>query len=186
MLQNLLAERFKLTLHRGTKIVPLYELSVAKNGPKLTVSKGNSPPGSSPPQLPLNTKIGVDKNGFPILAEGVGNASRIMNGHVFVTARGQPLSVVTNVLEQQGLGVDAVGLPIMRVIDKTGLTGRYDFYFDFAQRQMEGAVPIDSPSDRGPDVFSAVYDQLGLKLEPKKGPVEMLIIDHVDKVPTEN
>ena len=57
MLQNLLAERLKLTLHRGTKIVPLYELNVAKNGPKLTVSKGNAPPpGSGPPRLPPNRK----------------------------------------------------------------------------------------------------------------------------------
>jgi uncharacterized protein (TIGR03435 family) len=186
MLQNLLAERLKLTLHRGTKVVPLYELIVAKNGPKLTVSKGNTPPpGSGPPQLPPNTKIGVDTNGFPILPEGVGNASRIMNGHVFMTARGQPLSVVTNALEQ-GLGVDATGLPSLRVIDKTGLTGKYDFHFDFAQRQMEGAVPIDGQSDRGPSVFSAVQDQLGLKLELTKGPVEMLIVDHIEKVPTEN
>jgi uncharacterized protein (TIGR03435 family) len=74
------------------------------------------------------------------------------------------------------------GLPTLRVIDKTGLTGKYDFHFDFAQHR--GGE--DDQSDRGPSVFSAVRDQLGLKLELKKGPMEMLIVDHVDKVPTEN
>ena len=109
-----------------------------------------------------------------------------MNGHVFITARGQPLSLIANAVEQQGLSVDAVGLPSLRVIDKTGLTGKYDFHFDFAQRQMEGAAPVYGQSDRGPSVFSAVRDQLGLKLELKKGPVELLIVDHAEKVPTEN
>ena len=185
MLQKLLAERLKLTLHRGTKIVPLYELIVAKNGPKLTVSKGSAPPpGSGSPQLSPNTRISVDKNGFPILPEGVGNAQRIMNGHVFITAMGQPLSLIANAVEQQGLSVDAAGLPSLRVVDKTGLTGKYDFRLDFAQRQMEDAAPTDGRSDRGPSVFSAVQDQLGLKLELRKQPVETLIIDHAERVPT--
>jgi uncharacterized protein (TIGR03435 family) len=183
MLQNLLAERFKLKLHRETRMVPVYELVVGKNGPKLTLTKGNAP---TPTQPPPNKTIAADKEGFPILPAGVGSFQWVRNGHVFITAKGQSLSLVTNALEQQGLDVDAAGLATSRVVDKTGLTGKYDFHFDFARRQEEAGAKFDSQVDRGPSVFSAVQDQLGLKLELKKGPIEFLVIDQVDKVPIGN
>jgi len=178
MLQNLLAERFKLTLHRATKIVPIYQLMVAKNGPKLTVSNANAPPPvSTPPQLPPNTKIGVDKSGFPILPDGVGAMTRVTNGLVRMTARAQPISALTNNFEQR------LERP---VIDKTGLTRKYDFHLEYALEQRGGGAPVDGQDDPGPSLFSAVRDQLGLRLELKKGPMEVLIVDHVDRVPTEN
>jgi uncharacterized protein (TIGR03435 family) len=65
-------------------------------------------------------------------------------------------------------------------IDKTGLTGFYDFSLEWTDplsRPANGAQPIDGP----PDIFAAVQDQLGLNLEMKKGPVEIVIIDHIEK-----
>ena len=64
------------------------------------------------------------------------------------------------------------------VVDKTEIAGNYDFKLSYAP---EGATDSTLPS-----IFTAVQDQLGLKLEPQKVPVEMLVIDHVEKVPTEN
>jgi uncharacterized protein (TIGR03435 family) len=67
------------------------------------------------------------------------------------------------------------------VLDRTGLTGKYDFILDWTPDQ--GSQALDIP---GPSLFAALQEQLGLKLEPTKGPVEMLIIDHAEKTPTEN
>jgi uncharacterized protein (TIGR03435 family) len=75
------------------------------------------------------------------------------------------------------------------VSDQTGLQGRYDFKLEWtdtirSQTPANGNQPL--PVDSGPDIFAAVQEQLGLKLEVKKGPVEVLIVDHAEKVPTEN
>ena len=64
------------------------------------------------------------------------------------------------------------------VVDKTGLTGSYDIHLSFA--------PFNDPNSALPDLFTAIQEQLGLKLEPAKVPVDTLVIDHVDRVPTEN
>jgi len=80
------------------------------------------------------------------------------------------------------------------VLDKTGLTGNYDFTLEFTPEGMQGMgmgpreggadapPPVDSP---GPSIFTAVQEQLGLKLESQKGPVEILILDRIEK-PSEN
>jgi uncharacterized protein (TIGR03435 family) len=67
------------------------------------------------------------------------------------------------------------------IIDKTGLTGKYDMHLKY---QPNGALPSE-PADGPPDLFTAMEEQLGLKLVPSKGPVETLIVDHIDQ-PTEN
>ena len=77
-------------------------------------------------------------------------------------------------------------LPRSRVVDKTGLTGGYDFRLDFAQPPVGSGTTPGSQIDRGPSIFSALQEKLGLRLEPKKGPVEFLVIHQANKVPTEN
>jgi uncharacterized protein (TIGR03435 family) len=85
------------------------------------------------------------------------------------------------------------------VKNETGLTGKYDFTLSFApdMSSMPGAMMMGpppggeapgagAPQDNGPTIFTALQEQLGLKLEPKKGPVDTLIIDHVERAPTEN
>jgi uncharacterized protein (TIGR03435 family) len=136
-LQQLLAERLHLAMHRETREVEGYALVVAKGGPKLTVSNG----GSATPTM-ARTELKMQN---------------------------MPLSVFTVLL----------GKPANRpVVDKTGLTGNYDVDLKFA--------PPDSTDSQLPSFFTALQEQLGLKLEPQKIPVEMLVIDHVEKVPTEN
>jgi bla regulator protein BlaR1 len=105
-----------------------------------------------------------------------------------LTAQGLPVSSVVRLLSQQ-LG--------RTVIDKTGLTGNYDFTLKWAPDESQGAMlrgpagaqpgaesapPTDST---GPSIFTAIQEQLGLKLESQKGPVEILVIDHAER-PSEN
>ena len=147
MAQSLLAERFKLAIHRETKELPVYDLVVAKGGPKLKKA--------------ANT------------AEASGRRGR---GLLTGVAADMPLLV--NQLSQQ-LG--------RSVIDKTGLTGKYDFKLEWTPDPGELRFPAGGPDAppppdlSGPSIFTAVQEQLGLKLESVKGPVEILVIDHAEK-----
>lgn len=81
-------------------------------------------------------------------------------------------------------------LTIGKVVDRTGLGGRYDFTFQFAGRMAPGgAYPPPLPegeTDTAPTLFDALREQLGLQLEEKKEKLDVLVVDHVEKVPTEN
>jgi uncharacterized protein (TIGR03435 family) len=145
MLQTLLADRFKLTVHRETREQAIYALVVGKGGPKLHESPGESTPD-------------IQKTG---------------GGFVY---KNTPMSVLTLILSQS-LG--------RTVVDKTGLSGRYDFSLEYARDRvgrgvLEGREPAPD-TDGLPSIFTAVREQLGLKLEPEKGPVEFIIVDHAEK-----
>ena len=83
-----------------------------------------------------------------------------------------------------------VGMVRRGVIDRTGLSGYFDGDFDFTTELGPPPPPpgVPDPNDRQsfPTIFTAVQEQLGLKLDSKKGPVDLLVIDHLEKVPTEN
>lgn len=199
MLQNLLAERFKLTLHHDKKEMPMYELVVAKNGPKMKESvddpapKDDPAPASPPPSGP--PKFTMDKDGYPVLPPGSGPMTIMMNGR----ARMQ-----VSKMSMQDFAGRLSGQVSRPVTDATGLKGKYDFILSWAADGMgprgpgglmpppppppEGGVPMASTPDldSGPTLFAAIQQQLGLKLEPKKGLVDILVIDHMEKVPTEN
>jgi uncharacterized protein (TIGR03435 family) len=64
------------------------------------------------------------------------------------------------------------------VIDKTGLEGRYAYFLQYGQ--------LGNSPDQAPDIFGAVQEQLGLRLEPAKAPVQVLVVDHIERTPTEN
>lgn len=154
MLQSLLEERFKLRVHREIRMEDVYELVVAKGGPKLKRSAG---PGA-------DGREGIFGGGF-------GN----------MNATNQPVQSLVGVLSQR-LG--------RSVIDKTGITGKYDFQLSFMPEPtpddlaLFGPLPPDgaSPVDSGlPSIFSALPDQIGLKLESAKGPVEVLVVDRAEK-----
>jgi uncharacterized protein (TIGR03435 family) len=72
------------------------------------------------------------------------------------------------------------------ILDKTGLTGLYDYTLDYNPRPDAAAPPVDNGEEPSPDVFVAIQQQLGLKLEDKKEPFDVLIIDRVDRTPAEN
>jgi uncharacterized protein (TIGR03435 family) len=209
MLQNLLAERFKLTLHREKKDLPMYALVVGKNGPKMKESvdepapkEGDVPKGSGPADGPVVMgKMAMGKDGFPVLPPGAAGrgstAIMMMNGNARMTASGQPMAGLAEMLSGQ------LDLP---VVDMTGLTAKYDFTLYFAPEALVGmrlgAPPTPGPppgeggggvpgasapdAQSNPSLFAAIQEQLGLKLEQRKGPVDLLVIDHLEKAPIEN
>jgi uncharacterized protein (TIGR03435 family) len=138
MLQTLLADRFKLTLHRETRTLPVFELVVAKNGAKIQPVEPGGPSGT-------------------------------WQGNNELTAKKEPMSDFAAVLSR---------LLDRPVIDKTGLNGVYDFTMEYRRE--------DSADTTGPSIFTSLQDKLGLKLEARKGPVEILVIDHAERVPSEN
>ncbi len=150
-----------------------YELVRGKTEPKLKPSTETAPD-VEPTEAPK-----TDANGFPqlsapglIMMEGMqGNA--VVS---FLTARSQQLSALVDLLSKE------FRLP---VTDNTGLIGKFDFKLEFAP-QPPGALPVESPDDSAPNLLSAVPGQLGLKLEPKKIPVDVLIVDSAYEFPTGN
>jgi uncharacterized protein (TIGR03435 family) len=152
MFRALLADRFKLALHRDTKELPVYAIAVAKNGPKIK-------------------KVESEDHGT--------SSSR---GHLTATAIS--MGRFANVLARPGF---ALGRP---VVDQTSLDGLFSFTLDWTPENTS-AVPdrkSNEPrnADEAPTIFVALQEQLGLRLEARKAPVEILVIDHADKVPSEN
>jgi uncharacterized protein (TIGR03435 family) len=160
MQQALLADRFKLKVHSETRELPIYALVVAKGGPKLKASEMNP----AHPAKPL-------KPGF--LRQGPGRAA----------AAGATTGMLAEVLEKQGeVGNTPDGRGRM-VVDKTNLSGLYDWTLHWTPWQELAGE--ESPDPNGPSLFSALQEQLGLKLESTKGQVQVVAIDHVEP-PSEN
>jgi bla regulator protein blaR1 len=163
MLQSLLADHFKLATHRETKDLPVYALLIADGGPKLR----EATPGNGYP----NGIKGPD--GRPA-GEGIMGGSS-PDGVSRLTAQAIPMSSLVQRLSWQ-MG--------RTVLDMTGLRGTYDFTLqwptDNAKIPRE-ALNRQAPDSSNPSFFSALQQQLGLKLEPKEAPMEVIVIDHVEK-----
>jgi len=191
MLQNLLADRFKLKLHKASREAAIYELVVAKGGIKIkeaaeTAAAPAESAGGPLPGPPTRGKDGLLRTPHGQLGiQATANGRMRMQGNAVTMAR----------------LADILNMPLGRpVVDKTGLTGVYDVTLDFSPEGMgpgpkglgPGAgggnaaeAPRDS-NDSGPTIFTALQEQLGLKLESRKGPVDLLVVDSVEKTPTEN
>jgi uncharacterized protein (TIGR03435 family) len=204
MLQALLADRFKLTLHRTTSDLPAYALVVMKGGAKLK----ESPPDENAPDSPANGPAAPlaptpTDGGAQVRAVASSDANGVVstaspNGQTKMVPRegGMRLEMTkmntTGMLEMLGRFVDRP------IIDMTGLTGRYDFTLDIGIEDMLAlarAVGMTVPmgnrdatraSDPGASSVFTGIQQYGLKLEPRKAPIDLLVIDHVEKTPTEN
>jgi uncharacterized protein (TIGR03435 family) len=186
MIRNLLAERFKMVAHRGSAEGSLYALIVGKSGPKLRESAAE--PRETPATSAGSPRQGagsVDENGFPLLPGGHGNIMRrTANGDFYITGGHRTMADLATMLSVQ------VGRP---VIDMTGLKGEYDYHLQFSTEGMAvtrsgGGAPESGvgPSDVSPILFTALQEQLGLKLETRKGTVDVVIVDSIDKVPIDN
>jgi uncharacterized protein (TIGR03435 family) len=176
MLQNLLVERFHLMFHYQKKEATTYDLVVTKNGPKFRESaEGTSAADAVAPAKPLPPNPGrIGQDGFPILPEGRGRATIMTNGRARARLPEESMDQLAQMLS------GPVGSPVANV---TGLKGKYDINLYWATDRLRA----DSPdTESGPTIFDAVQEQLGLKLEPKKGLIDVLVIDHADKVPAEN
>jgi uncharacterized protein (TIGR03435 family) len=177
MLQGLLEERFQLAIHHETKELPIYALVLARKdgklGPNLTEAKEGActtPDPTRPPSRPEPGQAPARYCGQQMMS------MKTMN------AVGIPVANIVPMLARM-LG--------RTVIDKTGLTGKYDLSVEWTPDESQTAqlppdAPRPAPSDvPGPTIFTALQEQLGLKLESQKGPVEILVIDRAEK-PTGN
>jgi len=161
MLQLLLAERFQLTVHRETKEMPVYALVPAKGGPKLS---------------PADPKacVVMGPNAPPPPARAPNEPAPMACGTFFTG----PNSLDGRTLSPAGLANTLsiiVGRP---VIDKTGLAGTFDIHLEFTP---EGTSLTAQNATDDPSIFTAIQQQLGLRLESQKAPGEVLVIDHVEK-----
>jgi uncharacterized protein (TIGR03435 family) len=156
MLQKLIVERYKLTFHHEKKELSVYVLTVAKTGQKMTKSEG-------------------DPNGLP----GLFFRQRLGNLHV------------NNANMADFAGLMQAAVLDRPVLDQTGITGRWDFTLDWTpdDSQFSGmGVKIPPPTDganQPPALYTAIQEQIGLKLDATKAPADVMIIDHVEK-PSEN
>jgi uncharacterized protein (TIGR03435 family) len=155
MVAKLLAERFKLTFHHDKKELSVYAITVAKGGPKLTANTNN------PDGLPGNFFGGLGD--MVNVNSTIGNFAGTMQAAV---------------LDRP-------------VVDQTGITGRYDFTLKWTPDESQFIVlggykaPATEKADAPPNLFTAIQEQLGLKLDAVKAPVDVLVIDHVEK-PSDN
>jgi uncharacterized protein (TIGR03435 family) len=178
MLQNLLADRFKLTLHKESKEMSIYSLTVARNGPKLKKAAPDPPPeaNDAADAAPKSEgKLAADADGYPALRPGMTMA-------IMSTPAG-PRARLANRDDMEWLAGMLSGQLGRPVVDATGLNSKYDISLYWIPQRPD-SIAADDPN--GPDLISALQQQLGLTLEPKKGPIEVLIVDHAEKAPTAN
>jgi uncharacterized protein (TIGR03435 family) len=178
MVQSLLQDRFQLRVHRETRQLPVYNLVIAKSGVKMKLAADQSlphsddeddQPGKEPSGLIRGeTAVAYTPSGEMVLE---GMAVPVTPNSTIRRSHSLPPRSLTTLLQ------GSLGRP---VIDKTGLKGLFDFRFQFVRQALS-----PNPDVSGPSIFTAIEEQLGLKLESAKGPVEVLVIDHVER-PSEN
>jgi uncharacterized protein (TIGR03435 family) len=176
MMQALLADRFKLSLHYDTKQIPVLALELdrpGKFGPHFQLHPADAPPCSSAP-APGATVDG----GFPQQCGVISAGQASAPGRIKIAARNIPLAMLTNLLGSQP--IININKP---VVDKTAINGNVDLMFEFSPEVPPG---VDFQADpNGPTFLEALKDQLGMKLESTTAPVDSIVIDHVEE-PSEN
>lgn len=176
MLQDLLAERFKLAVHRETKDHAIYALVTGKNGPKLKPAEAPAP--DQPAKGDGIEKGRVPRGAMMMMLDPSG-----MHLKAPAATLGNLADMLSHFSERP-------------VVDMTGIQGQYDFDLLFAPETMRGMPPPPpgggerpapgaAEKEPAPSMFEAVQ-RYGLKLEPRKGPLEIVVVDHMERTPTEN
>jgi bla regulator protein blaR1 len=194
MMQSLLAERFKLSVHLATEQVPVYALVLAKpgqTGPKLRPHPASDQSCSvllpdAPETGPSSAAPPSVAGGFPVTCGGLDDIPASAPGLVAFGYRDAPMSLVA-------LQMPVVGRLDRPVIDKTGLGGKYDLAIEFSRQSgstspannlpdASGGTPANALADDvGPDFQHALLEQDGLKLISQKDEVEVIVVDHVER-----
>jgi uncharacterized protein (TIGR03435 family) len=151
MLRSLLSERFKLTFHREQKEFSIYTLEVAKGGPKLKATAASA-------DAPATVGPAV-----------------VYPQRVVLPGRNASMGNLVSLFQRAILD--------RPVVDKTEIKGRYDFDLEWApdETQFGGALPPATEAATSPPLFKAIEEQLGLKLEAMRGPVDALIVDSAER-----
>jgi uncharacterized protein (TIGR03435 family) len=214
MLQALLEERFKLKVHRETQQHPVLALVVAKGGPKMKESPGDAPPLNDdeplkPGEMKIDTPDGparmtLDmKNGNATMNMGtkgiITYSTDAQTMTRYVTSSKATMAALADMLTQMMMQMGGARGSGRQVLDMTGLKGNYEIALDFSLADMVaqaraqvgggpggGAAPEASDPGGGGATMSDAVEKLGLRLESRKAPVEQLIVDSAEKMPTEN
>ncbi len=173
MLRNLLIERFQIAAHFEKKQITGYQLVVAKGGAKLDQSPG--PPKQDEDPRKEAPRIKTDREGYPELPPGrhfmmVGGPNGRARWRFVDASMDEFVEKIADSMLQKPTA------------NATGLAGRYDFLLSYSWAAMQP----DPPPDAGASLFEALQQQLGLKLESSKVPMEILVIDHIEKIPRGN
>jgi len=191
MMANLLSERFGLVVHRVTKEVSGYEITVSPGGPKLTPSAPATD--ADAPDGPRRGMPVPDANGFPVLSQGSPFARRIDGDMERMSFRGSSMALLASTL-QSVFSRSGSGQTIP-ITDRTGISGRFDFKLAIpapshpapARLQAGQGAAGASDADFSPGSISAAMEkQLGLKLKAVKTSLDFIVVDHVERVPTAN
>lgn len=193
MMQSLLADRFHLAVHRETRLLPFYALVVGKRGPKFQAAAGETVDEAAH----VIPKLERGSDGIPQLAAG----AKVPRSYEVVTGGSDGLlyKLWARRMTMQQLAERLSSQFNQPVLDQTGLPGQYDFDLAWTIESTGGMVPRTSPppdeidiyktpvlSDPGLSIFTAMQAQLGLKLEERKGPLPTLVVDRIDRTPTDN
>jgi len=179
MMRSLLAERFNLAVHAETREVRIFNLTLLKPatpGPRLQQHPEDAPcssklPPKSAPKLPPPPE--TTAAGFPITCGAILLLPGSSETHYIIGGRDITVPMIAAALTSWG----ALNRP---VVDNTGLQGTVDFVLDFARPQAPDAPADEMDDNTSPSFQKALHDQLGLKLDPQKGPVSLIIFDHID------
>lgn len=206
MLQSLLAERFKLKTHSDTKESPVYALVIGKSGSKLKESA--PPPAPEPAADGTEPKAGAATGSSSVSIKTTGNGAVVSDGEgtsqkVTMAPDGKSMHLEISHVTMEKLATALSPMVDRPILDMTGLKGYYDVVIDVSMQDLMNAAraaganvpanapgatsgnPADTASDPGGSIFTAI-SALGLKLEAKKLPLTKIVVDSVEKMPTEN
>jgi uncharacterized protein (TIGR03435 family) len=179
MMQSLLADRFRLAIHFETKVVPVLVLVLdkpGKLGPQLRQHLDDPP---CPTAIASTGPVAIVAGGFPEICGKIVNMPASTSGRARVGARDVSMAIIASSMSSlPSLGIDRP------VIDKTGLAGTFDSVIEVTP-QINGPQPPGStfqPDPNGPTFLEALKDQLGLKLVPQTGPVDVFVLDQVEQL----
>jgi uncharacterized protein (TIGR03435 family) len=171
LFQALLEDRFKVQVHKESRDAVVYLLSVAKGGPKLQpIAEGSCVPLDLNNQPKTPPAPGEPMPKFCGGGGARGNGSQIVLDWTGVTMAELAGRALTRFVDHP-------------IVDQTGLAGRYNLHLEFVRENAPNptAAPGAAPADPGPTIFTALEEQLRLRLRPGKAPVDVIVVDHAEK-----